>query len=274
MMDGILHSIMAHQMRKSGDGQTTTSPTPVSVLEPTPIDPTRIVTVPKVPFDSSPLGKIVDETVLAALCDVLTSHESSFRSSSSTPLTSLLLDVESRYYGEDVDVSKYKPECLNSWSEDGIQMLRNVGRIMVDFDHHEVASLSSVSGGDDLPKVHPTRRNFSPCCSPEPYCKTIPVQDNNKSSMRSATLTPSRRSESFHMERASDSGCSTTTTFRINQTEQWYQRYLDLVKFRETYGHCLVPLHWPTNPSLAHWVSRSQFSRKGPCCQQRNNWWG
>jgi hypothetical protein len=28
-----------------------------------------------------------------------------------------------------------------------------------------------------------------------------------------------------------------------------------MVAFREKYGHCLVPLNWPANPSLAHWVS-------------------
>ena len=251
---------MACQMRIGGDQTRRSTTVPLSVLEPTPIDPTRIVTVPKVPFDSSPLlGKIVDETVLAALCDVLKSHESSFRASPmiglSPKMTSLLLEVESICNDKKVDDFCRNPEGVSSWSEDGVQRLRNV-EFFVNGDNEEDAS-SSCAGGD-LRKVKPTRRSFSPCCSSEPSCDTIPVQ-KNKSSMSSVT------SSEFPSMKGESSTCTTTTTFRTNQTEQWYQRYLDLVKFRETYGHCLVPLNWPTNPSLAHWVSRllPAFYRSG-----------
>ena len=48
------------------------------------------------------------------------------------------------------------------------------------------------------------------------------------------------------------------TAFRSNQLEQWNQRYQELVVFKQEYGHCLVPLQYSPNPSLAHWVKRQR----------------
>jgi hypothetical protein len=41
----------------------------------------------------------------------------------------------------------------------------------------------------------------------------------------------------------------------------WYQRYQEMIEFKEEYGHCCVPVYWPQNPQLAQWVKRqrSQF---------------
>lgn len=238
----------------------------LSILEPTPIDPTRIVTVPKVPFASSPLGKIKDEKVLAALCDVLRSHESCRTVSSSTPImfglspkmTSLLSEVESLCNDttEDDDFSKNHEEDIGVWIEEGIQQLRN-SEISGDCTPNNAFSSSSAKC---VIEVDPNRRNRSPCCSPEPSCDTTTVLPAQSKS--SSTSSDTSRSE-FPMigdttTTSSTSPSSSTTTFRINQTEQWYQRYLEMVKFRETHGHCLVPLNWPNNPSLAHWVKRQR----------------
>jgi len=64
---------------------------------------------------------------------------------------------------------------------------------------------------------------------------------------------------------SSDGSFSSTTgssvgsaIFRSNQLEQWSQRYQELVEFRSEFNHCLVPLNWPRNPSLAHWVKRQR----------------
>jgi hypothetical protein len=51
---------------------------------------------------------------------------------------------------------------------------------------------------------------------------------------------------------------SSGTIFRSNQLEQWNQRYQELVDFQKEFGHCLVPLNWPHNFSLAHWVKRQR----------------
>ena len=48
---------------------------------------------------------------------------------------------------------------------------------------------------------------------------------------------------------------SSSAVFRSSQLEQWQQRYQEMSQFRLQFGHCLVPLKWPSNPSLAHWVS-------------------
>jgi len=34
--------------------------------------------------------------------------------------------------------------------------------------------------------------------------------------------------------------------------------FLELVKFKETYGHCNVPKNWPENPRLGHWVENQR----------------
>ena len=57
--------------------------------------------------------------------------------------------------------------------------------------------------------------------------------------------------------------CSDTDQQDRN-VNRWKERYQDLVKFKEKYGHCLVPLHWSPNPPLGHWVKRqrSQYTFK------------
>lgn len=44
---------------------------------------------------------------------------------------------------------------------------------------------------------------------------------------------------------------------------RWFDRFQDLVQFKEEHGHCCVPSHWPKNPPLAQWVKRQrhQFKR-------------
>ena len=67
------------------------------------------------------------------------------------------------------------------------------------------------------------------------------------------------------------SGSGPGLVTQLNMTDQqdrnvnrWKERYQDLVKFKEKYGHCLVPLHWSPNPPLGHWVKRqrSQYTFK------------
>jgi hypothetical protein len=50
----------------------------------------------------------------------------------------------------------------------------------------------------------------------------------------------------------------------VNQSGRWQERFQDLCKFRQVYGHCCVPNHWPQNPPLSQWVKRQrcQYKRK------------
>ena len=50
--------------------------------------------------------------------------------------------------------------------------------------------------------------------------------------------------------------------FRASHTKQWWERYQDMVQFKETNGHCVVPLYNPSNPSLSHWVKRQRCQYK------------
>lgn len=47
-----------------------------------------------------------------------------------------------------------------------------------------------------------------------------------------------------------------------SHSEKWNQRYQDLVQFRSKHGNCLVPLEFPENPALAHWVKHQRGQHK------------
>jgi Helicase associated domain len=53
--------------------------------------------------------------------------------------------------------------------------------------------------------------------------------------------------------------CSDESNFKASQLVQWTARFEDLVAFRNKYNHCLVPLTWPENPGLAHWIKRQRY---------------
>jgi hypothetical protein len=50
--------------------------------------------------------------------------------------------------------------------------------------------------------------------------------------------------------------------FRFYQSEQWNDRFDDLVEFRTQHGHCLVPHDFSENPPLAQWVKRQRYQYK------------
>ena len=44
--------------------------------------------------------------------------------------------------------------------------------------------------------------------------------------------------------------------FRSYQSDQWLERFQDLVEFKVKHGHCLVPHNYPPNQQLAQWTKR------------------
>ena len=48
----------------------------------------------------------------------------------------------------------------------------------------------------------------------------------------------------------------------MQKTDQWQERFDELVEFRNQYGHCLVPLDFERNPRLGHWVKRQRTQYK------------
>jgi len=60
----------------------------------------------------------------------------------------------------------------------------------------------------------------------------------------------------------SDSDNSSQCSTSKSHSEKWNQRFQDLAKFRSKHGHCLVPLDWPENPALAHWIKHQRGQHK------------
>jgi len=53
-----------------------------------------------------------------------------------------------------------------------------------------------------------------------------------------------------------------TPAFRPYQETKWSQQYLELVKFKEEYGHCNVPHSYKPALGLAKWIKRQRYQYK------------
>jgi hypothetical protein len=70
---------------------------------------------------------------------------------------------------------------------------------------------------------------------------------------------------SHEMEEISKSSSgSHSTKIRQYQSEQWDERFEELVQFKNEHGHSVVPINWQPNIPLALWVKRQrqQYQRK------------
>lgn len=47
-----------------------------------------------------------------------------------------------------------------------------------------------------------------------------------------------------------------------SNTDKWEERYVQLLYFKDEYGHCNVPSNYPDNPQLANWVSQQRQNRR------------
>ena len=55
---------------------------------------------------------------------------------------------------------------------------------------------------------------------------------------------------------------SENTRFKEYQSEQWCEKFQELVKYQQENGHCLVPHNWTNNKPLAQWVKRQRYQYK------------
>ena len=67
-----------------------------------------------------------------------------------------------------------------------------------------------------------------------------------------------RRSSSKRTSREIASSSPTTSSL-MYKPEKWDEKYQQLVDFKSSHGHCLVPHNWIHNPSLAQWVKRQRY---------------
>jgi len=82
--------------------------------------------------------------------------------------------------------------------------------------------------------------------------------------MKSQPDSKARRSAPLTQERINllnDLGFSWSIRSRDTLGESWNQKFMDLVRFRDAYGHCNVPSRFPENPELGVWVGtqRTQY---------------
>lgn len=98
-------------------------------------------------------------------------------------------------------------------------------------------------------------------------CFSFPTSGKFNFPSKSDLIRSRETSDTSAMDNESSSGGSVPSAsqsgfLRLNQLEQWNQRFKELVAFREEFCHCLVPLNWPNNPSLAHWVKRQRHQHR------------
>jgi hypothetical protein len=60
-------------------------------------------------------------------------------------------------------------------------------------------------------------------------------------------------------EMSKSSSESNSTKIRRYQSEQWDERFEELVQFNNEHGHCLVPITWEPNVALGLWVKRQRY---------------
>jgi hypothetical protein len=85
-----------------------------------------------------------------------------------------------------------------------------------------------------------------------------PRKDQGAAKRESQTSTSDSSTSRSCDGEASGGESVSSSAFRSTHLEQWNQRYDELVRFQRDFNHCLVPIHWPRHPSLAHWVKRQR----------------
>lgn len=65
-----------------------------------------------------------------------------------------------------------------------------------------------------------------------------------------------------HLENPIDDGSESDRRFRPYQAGQWSEKFVELCKFKESTGHCLVPHTYQENLALARWVKRQRYQYK------------
>jgi hypothetical protein len=113
--------------------------------------------------------------------------------------------------------------------------------------------------------IHKTRR-----CLPEPSRladgPSTPLMDSSTVDEKGDTKTNAvtrkqaldDASDDLLLEAGPPLASSEQLVFRSSQLEQRNIRYQELGQFKEENDHCSVPLRYPNNSSLAHWMKRQR----------------
>jgi hypothetical protein len=82
-----------------------------------------------------------------------------------------------------------------------------------------------------------------------------PFEENDAAIVASCNV-PSQRFSSSPCTEAETVASTKQVRLRASHLEQWDQRFKELAHFHMENGHALVPLHYPANPRLSHWIKR------------------
>ena len=85
------------------------------------------------------------------------------------------------------------------------------------------------------------------------------LQGYNEKDFAAAKISNRRTSKRIVSDDDDETRSNASGSFRSKQLEQWNQRFEELVDFKRENGHCNVPLEYPENSSLAHWVKRQRY---------------
>jgi len=121
-----------------------------------------------------------------------------------------------------------------------------------------------VSEGEDDSRSIAKTISLPPFCgntvTPQPTPSSVKQQFYNQYSMTPmmGECNDKKRKEM----RSSPPPPPSKVRFRSHQAESWMEKYEELLDFRLSNGHCLVPNQYPANPSLAEWVKRQRYQYK------------
>lgn len=140
---------------------------------------------------------------------------------------------------------------------------------LMDFNNMDMEMNSHKN--DDMARLHPTpinRERIVPVdkvalnatswnfdAKSIEYLKGLSVET---SSMNSSVFPRSEGAIPVVSDSSMD-GSNGSNAFRQSQVDLWKLRYTELLDFFKKFGHCLVPLRFPQNSSLSHWVKRQRY---------------
>jgi hypothetical protein len=192
----------------------------------------------------------------AANPNVLSSHEIT-----ATPQQSAISIFQEATFNKE---SFFEDFLIEPTSIGPADSMRVVNEVLVLKDH-------SWSEGKEGPVVDPDliddlitrKRMFTDFAPFEPPCKKSRDEDTQESNSEETGVlsetTSSVGDQSSSSVRSTD---SSSVKIQSHHSTKWDEHFQDLVSFRQTHGHCLVPHNWCENPSLSQWVKRYRYQFK------------
>lgn len=201
------------------------------LLEPTPIDPQRMVHVEKLPLFDPKQGNL-DVAALLPLLSRPQQDRLTFKAPGPSPS-----DRHLKMSSQPAAKRPMEQECLPNQAN--IDVARLLPFLSIP-QEDRVAFKAPESPKDQRVKLSPR----------PPVVKRLMEQEDLPQAKRRLSIASD--DDSLESSLGKNSGKST-------QVEQWNTRYQQLVVFQKEFHHCCVPLNYQKNPSLAHWVKRQRY---------------